>query len=92
VCSSDLQSVEISNGAVINCKYESCAKVVNKSNIQSKPHLQSLMHVTVLCARARYVCTYESKHMFLYGVLYRLKLCFVWEVLYDAFRLYSVEW
>jgi hypothetical protein len=36
VCNSDLKSAEISDGAVINCNYELCVKVVNKSNIQSK--------------------------------------------------------
>jgi hypothetical protein len=29
--------VEISDGAVIKCNYELCAKVVSKSNIQPKP-------------------------------------------------------
>jgi hypothetical protein len=33
---SDLQSVEINDGTIINCIYESRCKVVNKSNIQSK--------------------------------------------------------
>jgi hypothetical protein len=28
--------VEIDDGAVIKCNYESCVKVVSKSNIQSK--------------------------------------------------------
>jgi hypothetical protein len=28
----DLYSVKISDGAVTECNYESCAKVVNKSN------------------------------------------------------------
>jgi hypothetical protein len=28
--------MEISDGATIKCNYESCAKVINKCNIQSK--------------------------------------------------------
>jgi hypothetical protein len=32
----DLRTVEISDGTVIKCNYELCAKVVDKSNIQSK--------------------------------------------------------
>jgi hypothetical protein len=36
VCCSDLLSVEISDGAVINCSDESCVKVVNKYNLQSQ--------------------------------------------------------
>jgi hypothetical protein len=36
LCSSDLLSVEISDGAVIKCNYESCVNVVNKPNIQSE--------------------------------------------------------
>jgi hypothetical protein len=36
VCCGDLLSVEISNGTVITCSSELYAKVVNKSNMQSK--------------------------------------------------------
>jgi hypothetical protein len=36
VCNSDLYSVQISNGTVINCNYKLWVKVVSKSNIQSK--------------------------------------------------------
>jgi hypothetical protein len=36
LCCSDLQSVEISDGAIIKCNDGVCVKVVNKSNIQSK--------------------------------------------------------
>jgi hypothetical protein len=32
----DLRSVEMGDGAIINCSYESCVKVVNKSNMQSQ--------------------------------------------------------
>jgi hypothetical protein len=34
-CSSELKSVESSDGAIINCNYELCVKVVNKYIIQS---------------------------------------------------------
>jgi hypothetical protein len=36
MCYSDLRSVEISGGAIIERNYELCGKVVNKSNIKSK--------------------------------------------------------
>jgi hypothetical protein len=29
--------MKISDGAIIKCRHESCVKVVNKSNVQSKP-------------------------------------------------------
>jgi hypothetical protein len=32
-----LVCVKISDGAIIKCNYEVCVKMVNKSNIQSKP-------------------------------------------------------
>jgi hypothetical protein len=41
------QNVEISDGAIIKCSHKLCVKVVNKSNLQSKPRLQSLIHVTI---------------------------------------------
>jgi hypothetical protein len=36
VCCSELYVVEISDGAVITCSYESCGEVVNKTIQQSK--------------------------------------------------------
>jgi hypothetical protein len=32
----DLESVEISSGAIIKCNYEFCVKMVNKANIHFK--------------------------------------------------------
>jgi hypothetical protein len=39
VCCCDLQSVEICVGTIIKCSHQSCAKVVNNSDLQPKPRL-----------------------------------------------------
>jgi hypothetical protein len=37
LCSSELQIVDSSDGAIIKCSYEWCVKVTNKFNFDSKP-------------------------------------------------------
>jgi hypothetical protein len=52
VCSSDFYSVEISNDAILKCNFESCVKVVTKSNIQSKTtSVVPLRHVAILTCK-----------------------------------------
>jgi hypothetical protein len=41
-CWSELQSVWISNSAIVTCSYELCVYMFNKSNCQSKPRLKWL--------------------------------------------------
>jgi hypothetical protein len=50
---SELQSVWISDGAIVAYSYD--LKVVSKSNYQSKPRLYSLKDVTIL--------TYDKPHI-----------------------------
>jgi hypothetical protein len=68
-----MYSVEISNGALIKCSHESCGKVVNKCNLQSKtPSISTPSGDSVI-----YICTYYrvcTKSMYVMGDVRDLRM------------------